>query len=157
MKHIKKFEDLDYTTYVNAADKMSAFGQKSRADKVRSHADKTQMDKINETLFDILVGESRVYSGAKFLSAQAMKEKNSIGILCVFTSGNNTHKVLATLENDGTLVWRDYNKFANRKSVNEYLKAVKILATTQQDIKRLLEEINIKPEELKVAARTFYL
>lgn len=158
MKHLRKFEELDYSTYKSAADKLSHHGQKSRAEKLRSHAEEMEMNKINELSFDILVGETRAFNNAKFFKATVSRESNSNGILCIFTSEpNNTHRVFATLNEDGSVVWREYNKFVNRKSVNDYQRLLRMLANFNVEIKKLLTEMNLTPDSLKVVSRTFYI
>jgi hypothetical protein len=158
MKHLRKFEELDYSTYKSAADKLSQYGQKSRAEKIRLHAEEMEMNKINELSFDILVGETRIFNNAKFFKATVSRESNANGILCIFTSEpNNTHRVLATLNKDGSVAWREYNKFANRKSVNDYQKLLKMLANFNEEIKKLLIEMNLTPDDIKVISRTFYI
>jgi YD repeat-containing protein len=158
MKHLRKFEELDYSTYISAADKLSQYGQKTKADRLKSHADQMEMNRINEISFDILVGETRVFNNAKFIKANVSRESNANGILCVFNSEpNNTHRIFATINKDGTVVWRDYNKFANRKSVNDYQRLLKMIANFNVEIKKLLSEMNLTPADIKVESRTFYI
>lgn len=158
MKHLRKFEELDYSTYISAADKLSSHGQKTKADRLRSHADEMEMKKINEMSFDVLVGETRVFNNAKFLKASTLRESNANGILCIFTSEpNNIHRIFATLNDDGTVVWRDYNKFANRKSVNDYQRLLRMVAKFNNEVKKLLSEMNLTPDDIKVVQRTFYI
>ena len=158
MKHLRKFEELDYSTYLSAADKLASHGQKNKADRLRGHADEMEMKKINQMSFDILVGETRSFPDAKFSKATISREKNAYGVMCIFTSEpNHTHRVYATINSDGSVDWREYNKFANRKSVNEYQKLLKLLATFQPDLKKLLDEMGLEPSQLKVTSRTFYV
>lgn len=157
MRHLKKFEELDYSTYTKAADKLAQHGQKARAEKIRAHASERELESVKRMTFDILVGETRSFNDAKFKSASTIRESGSKGILCIFESGTNTHRVFSTINPDGSVVWRDYNKFANRKSVNEYQKLIRLLSTFQPEIKKLLEEMNLTPEKLIVVSRSFYI
>lgn len=164
MNYIKKFEELDYSTYISAADRLSQHGQKSRAEKIKSHAVSGEMKKINDMSFDILVGDSRVFNNAKFHSVQVMREKNANGVMMIFTSdpssgrgSSNTHKVLSTINNDGSVTWRDFNKFASRRSVNDYQTALRKISEIQPDIKKMMEDMNLSPSDLRVVSRTFYI
>lgn len=157
MKHLRKFEELNYSTYTNAAVRLSQHGQRAKALKLSSHAQEMEMKKINQMSFDILVGETRPFNDAKYKSVNVLRESGAKGIVCIFESGNNTHRVLSTINNDGTVVWRDYNKFANRKSVNEYQKLLRMLGEFQPEVKKLLEEMNLEPSSLTVVSRTFYI
>ncbi len=157
MKHLIKFEELDYSTYASAANKIKQHGQSDRATKISSHSIEMESKKIKDMSFDILVGPKE-FPGAKFHSIQVLRESSSKGILMIFESGNtNTHKILATVKDDGSVVWRDYNKFANRRSVNEYQKALKLLANFQQDFKKMIDEMGLSPESLTIVPRTFYI
>lgn len=157
MKHLRKFEELDYSTYTNAASRLKQHGQRAKALKLSSHADDMEMKKINQMSFDVLVGETRPFNDAKFKSVGVLRESGAKGVVCIFESGNNTHRVLSTINNDGSVVWRDYNKFANRKSVNEYQKLLRMLGEFQPEVKKLLEEMSLTPESLTVVSRTFYI
>ena len=157
MKHLRKFEELDYSTYSSAAAKLKQHGQKARAAKLSSHAEEMEMKRINQMSSDILVGETRPFNDAKYKSVNVLRESGAKGIVCIFESGNNTHRVLSTINADGSVIWRDYNKFANRKSVNEYQKLLRMLGEFQPEVKKLLEEMNLTPDSLKVVPRTFYI
>lgn len=157
MKYLRKFEELKYSTYSSAVDKLSQYGQKSRAERIKSHAEEMELLHINDMKFDILVGESRTFPGAKYQSVQVMRETASKAILMVFSSGDNTHRVLANINADGTIVWRDFNKFANRRSVNEYQRAIRLLASFNPAVKKLVDEMGLSPESLNVVSRTFYI
>ena len=158
MKHIRKFEELNYETYISASDKLSQHGQKQRGEKVKSHAIESETKKIKDISFDILVGDTRIFNDAKFHSVRVMREKNANAVMVVFESlPNNTHRVLATINPDGTVTWRDFNKFASRKSVNDYQSALRKLAGFEPDLKKMVEEMGLKPSELRVVPRTFYV
>ncbi len=157
MKHLRKFEELNYSTYTSAVDKLGQYGQRGRADRIKAHAEEMELLHINDMKFDILVGESRTFPGAKYSSVQVMRETSSKAILMIFKSGDNTHRVLANISPDGTIVWRDFNKFANRRSVNEYQKAIRLLASFNPAVKKLIEEMSLTPESLNVVSRTFYI
>ncbi len=158
MKHLRKFEELDYNTYVTTSDKLHNLGQKERAKKVRIHGAEMEKRKIEQYRFDILVGESKVFKNAEFISLNVLREKTAYSIVCHFLSeSNNTHRVCATIESDGTITWRDYNKFADRKSVNNFLIILKALANYQPDFVSMLSEMGITTEQLKISARTFYI
>ena len=158
MKHLKTFEELDYSTYMRAASELSQHGQKKRSDDIRKHAEQMEMKKINEMSFDVLVGETRVCNDAKFQKVNVIRESEANGILCVFNSQpNNTHRILATINDDGTVVWRDYNKFANRKSVNDYQRMLRTLATFNSELIKLLDEMGLTPNKISVVSRSFYI
>lgn len=157
MKHLRKFEELNYSTYTNTAGKFKQHGQSSRSQRLITHAYEMEARKINQMSFDILVGETRTFDDAKFKSASVIRESGAKGILCIFESGNNTHRVLSTINPNGDIVWRDYNKFVNRKSVNEYQKLLKTLSTFHPDIKKLLEEMKLTSDSIRVVSRTFYI
>src|ERR1035437_3820177 len=96
MKHLKTFEELNYSTYRSAANKIAKHGQKSRAIDIMSHATAMEHKNIKSMTFDILVGEAKVFPGAKFEKLMVSREKGEIGIMMVFKSENNNHNVLAT-------------------------------------------------------------
>jgi hypothetical protein len=158
MKHLSKFEELDYSTYTSAATKLFGHGQKARAEKVKSHAAEIEKKKIDQLSFDILVGDTKTFHDAKFQSVQINRERESKAILITFTSGNNnTHRVSATVNSDGTIVWRDNNKFANRKSVNNYQKAIKLLSEFHPEVIKMLDDMGLNASDLSVISRTFYI
>jgi hypothetical protein len=157
MRYLRKFEELDYSTYMDASNRMKQHGQISKGEKLSSHAENMEMKKINQMSFDVLVGETRPFNDAKFKSVSVLRQSGAKGIVCIFESGNNTHRIFSTINPDGSIVWRDSNKFVNRKSVNEYEKLVKKLATFHPEVKKLLDEMNLTPDKLKVVARTFYI
>lgn len=158
MKHLKKFEELDYDTYTSAAGKFQDLGQKERAKKLREHGAEMERKKIDEYKFNILVGEVRTYNDATFKSLDILREKTAYSIVCNFHSEpNNAHRVCATIGQDGTISWRDYNKFADRKSVNNFLTILKILGSYQPNFVGMLNEMNLTPAQLKLSSRTFYI
>ena len=107
--------------------------------------------------FDILVGETKTFSGAKFEKMIISKETESIGIDMIFKSDNNTHNVLSSLDKTGSVVWKDKNKFVNRISVNKFQKVIRILSSFQPDFKRMLDEMDLSPDQIKVIPRTLYI
>ncbi len=157
MKHLKKFEELNYSTYTSAADKLAKHGQKSRSIDIMTHANEMEHKSIKSMTFDILVGETRTFNDAKFEKMMVSREKEAIGIAVIFKSDSNTHSVLSTLNKDGSVVWKESNKFANRISVNKFQKVLRVLAAFQPDFKKLLDEMGILPENIKVVPRTFYI
>lgn len=157
MKYLRKFnEELQHSTYSSAADKLKSHGQRDRADKMISHSIGNQTQQIKKMSFDILVGPKE-FKNAKFEKAQTLRESGSKGVTLIFSSGeNNTHRILASVKENGDVVWRDGNKFSNRKSVNDFQKALRSLASFQSDIKKMIEEIGLTPDSLNVVTRTFY-
>jgi hypothetical protein len=73
MKHLRKFEELDYSTYMSAADKMAGYGQVKKAEEVKAHAKNMSMMLIKNMEFDILVGNVKEFPMAKFLNARIFK------------------------------------------------------------------------------------
>jgi len=145
---------MDYKTYISAARKLKSLGQKKKADDFIEHANKLQKKDIEQLSFDILVGEVKVFKDAKFQSAQFIKEKEGNTIMIIFNSGvNNTHRINATVEN-GVVKYYGGNLFNDRKSVNNYQILLKKLANFQKDIQ---EGIKVKPEDVKVINRSFYI
>ncbi len=158
MNHLKKFEELDYSTYKSASSKIKDLGQKDKALAMMSHANDMEKKKIDHYRFDMLVGEVKSVPNATFKSLSISRESNAFTILAVFESGeNNSHRVNSVLHPDGSLEWKDNNKFANRKSTNNFLIVVKALANYQPDFVKLLEELHLKSEELTIMSRTYYI
>lgn len=158
MKHLKKFEELDYSTYMNASKEVTSMGQSKKGEEFRKHAKEMEMKKINTMSFDILVGDVRTFNDAKYISTDIIREVGAKGFIVNFeSSGGNTHRVFTTLNSDGSVVWRDYNKFSNRKSVNEFQSLLQMISSFQPDMIKMLDEMNLKPENLKVVQRTFYI
>jgi hypothetical protein len=155
MRIIKFFEEFNHHTYMSAADKLKKHGQKDRANKIISHSVEMESKKISTMSFDILVGP-REFPGAKYEKTMVMRESGSKGITFIFTSGNNTHRILTTVSENGGISWRDGNKFANRKSVNDFQKLVSTLSTFDKEIIKLMDEMNLTSDILKVISRTFY-
>lgn len=147
---------MNYSTYISAAEKLSAFGQKQRALCLVKHANELEEKKINEFDFDILVGEVKTFSSAKFDSVRVLREKEGNTIMCIFKSGNNTHRINSTVKNNGSLLWSDGNLFVNRKSVNNFNKLLNHLKNYQKDVKKVLTEMSLDGKDISVITRTYY-
>ena len=157
MKHLKKFEELNYSTYMSAADKIEDLGQKEKADEIRKHA-KSQANKgIEMMTFGILVGGVREFPNAKFESLNVTKLPTLYILNTVFKSDNNTHQINCVIGTDGSIRWESGNKFSNRKSVNDFSKLIKILAKSNEQLINFVENNGLTPEDLRLEARTFYI
>ena len=66
MKYLSKFEELDYSTYMSAAHKMSNYGQTKKADEVKNQAKNMATMIIRNMEFDILVGGVKEFPKAPF-------------------------------------------------------------------------------------------
>lgn len=148
---------MKYSTYIAAAEKMSLFGQKKRAAAVVSHAIEMERKRIDELNFNILVGEVRPFKGAKFHSAQVLREREANTIMCIFQSDVNTHRISAKVKPSGEVQWSDGNLFLDRQSVKSFEKLLEYLTDYQQDVQKMLDEIELKKESIKVVNRTFYI
>ena len=147
---------MNYSTYISAAEKLSSFGQKQRALSLIKHANELEEKKINEFDFDILVGEVKTFSSAKFDSVRVLREKEGNTIMCIFKSGNNTHRINSTMKNDGSLLWSDGNLFVNRKSVNNFNKLLNHLKNYQKDVKKVLTDLALDNKDISIINRTYY-
>lgn len=147
---------MNYSTYISAAEKLSSFGQKQRALSLIKHANELEEKKINEFDFDILVGEVKTFSCAKFDSVRVLREKEGNTIMCIFKSGNNTHRINSTMKNDGSLLWSDGNLFVNRKSVNNFNKLLNHLKNYQKDVKKVLTDLALDNKDISIINRTYY-
>jgi hypothetical protein len=148
---------MRYTTYISAADKLSALGQKELAKKFLTHANDIVNKRVSEFDFDILVGQVKTFNGAKFAETRILREKEANTIMFIFKSGTNTHRINTTLRHNGEIVWHDGNHFSNRKSVRSFEKLIQIIVEYSMDAQKLLAEMQISPSSLKVIQRTFYL
>ena len=147
---------MNYSTYISAAEKLSAFGQKQRALCLIKHANELEEKKINDFDFDILVGEVKTFSSAKFDSVRVLREKEGNTIMCIFKSGNNTHRINSTVKNNGSLLWSDGNLFVNRKSVNNFNKLLNHLKNYQKDVKKVLTDLALDNKDISIINRTYY-
>jgi hypothetical protein len=157
MKHLRKFEELNYSTYMSFADKVAAKGQSELADEARYHAVNISRKPIDNMTFGILVGGVRPFPDAKFTSSEIFKSGNGWIMNSVFQSGNNTHKVTSAVSSTGDITWMEGNKFLDRKSVRNFEKMIVILCESQDDLKGFLSENSLKPEDFKTDIRTFYI
>ena len=155
--YLYKDKDMRYTTYVSAADKLSALGQKELAKRFLSHANQIVNKMVSEYDFDILVGGVKAFNGAKFAETRILREKESNTVMFIFRSGTNTHRINATLRNNGELVWHEGNHFCNRRSVRHFERLIEIISEYNKDFQKLLHEMSLKTSDLKVTHRTFYL
>jgi hypothetical protein len=157
MKHLRKFEELNYSTYMSFADKVAAKGQSELADEARYHAVNISRKPIDKMTFGILVGGVRPFPDAKFTSSEIFKSGSGWIMNSVFQSGNNTHKVTSAVSSTGDITWMEGNKFLDRKSVRNFEKMIVILCESQDDLKGFLSENSLKPEDFKTDIRTFYI
>jgi len=157
MKHLRKFEELNYSTYMSAADKLAGYGQTDRAKEIRSHAVDMSRKEIDNMTFGILVGGVRPFPDAKFTSLDIFKSGSGWIMNTVFQSGNNTHKVTSSVSSIGEITWMEGNKFLDRKSVLNFQKMLVKLCESQDDLQTFLSESGLSPEDLKPVLRTFYV
>ncbi len=157
MKHLIKFEELDYSTYMRAADKMSSYGQTSRAKELRDHAKDMSRRIVDDMTFNILVGGTRAYPDAKLTKIDVFKTSGSWILTAIFNSPTNNHMVTCYLEKSGDIQWKDNNKFADRKSAMLFQKAIISLCNSNDDLQRYLSENSLTTENLRVTLRTFYV
>ena len=158
MKHLRKFEELKYDTYISAADKMASYGQTKRADDVKSHAKKMAMMVIENMEFDILVGSVKEFPKAKFHSARIFKSGTAWTLQVMFSSeGNYSHSVMSKVTNNGEISWQEGNKFMNRKSAIKFGQLIEQLCNFQSDFVGFLKENNLNSGDLKLVQRTYYL
>lgn len=148
---------MRYTTYISAAEKLSTLGQKEIAKKFLSHASDIVTKRVSEFDFDILVGQVKHFNGAKFVETRVLREKEASTIMFIFKSGTNTHRINTTLRHNGEIVWHDGNHFCNRKSVRCFEKLVGIIVEYNKDIQKLLTEMQLDQNKLRLIQRTFYL
>jgi hypothetical protein len=148
---------MKYSTYIAAAEKLTLFGQKKRASALVSHAIQQEKKKIDELNFNILVGEVRPFKGAKFHSAQVLREREAHTIMCIFQSDVNTHRINAKIKPGGEVQWSDGNLFLDRQSVKSYEKLLEYLTDYQLDVQKMLDEIELSKENIRVVNRTFYI
>ena len=150
MKHLRKFEELDYSTYMSAADKLSAFGQVARSKEVKDHAVNMSRKVVDDMTFGIMVGDVKPFPEAKFTTGEGWT------LQAVFQSGNNTHRIGCSVSDIGEIIWRDGNKFIDRKSVVKFQKSIISLAHSQIELVGYLKETGLQPEDLRLIQRTFY-
>jgi hypothetical protein len=156
MKHLRKFEELEHSTYISAADKISSYGQTDRAAEIRSHANKMARMIIDNMTFGILVGSVRTFPSAKFDNGRIFKSGNAYTLQVIFKSDDNTHIVTSKVTNDGEITWTDGNKFMNRGSAIKFQQLVQQLGKFQSDFVSFLNEYDLKTDDFKVVLRTFY-
>ena len=147
---------MNYSTYISAAEKLSSFGQKQKASNIISHANELEKRKIKDLKFNILVGEVRPFNDAKFHSVQILREREANTIMCIFQSDVNTHRINAKIKPGGEVRWSDGNLFLDRQSVKSYERLLDYLSN-QNEVQKLLNEIDLKKEDLKVVNRSFYI
>ena len=148
---------MNYSTYISAAEKLSSFGQKQKALLFIKHANDLEKKKIDDLKFNILVGEVRTFKDAKFHSAQIIREREANTLMCIFQSNVNTHRINAKIKPGGEVQWSDGNLFLDRQSVKSYEKLLDYLTTYQNEVQKLLTEIALKKDDLKVVNRSFYI
>lgn len=148
---------MNYTTYVSAAEQLSVLGQKDLSKRLLMHADSIVSKKLSKLDFDILVGQVKMFNGAKFAETRILREKEANTIMFIFKSGNNTHRINTTLRHNGEIVWHDGNIFANRKSVRNFENLVHTIIEYNKDAQKLLKEMSLSEESIRVIHRTLYL
>jgi hypothetical protein len=158
MKHLRKFEELDYSTYMSAADKMAGYGQVKKAEEVKAHAKNMSMMLIKNMEFDILVGNVKEFPMAKFLNARIFKSGTAWTLQVMFESnGGYTHNVISKVTPEGEISWQEGNKFMNRKSAIKFGQLIEQLCLFQPDFVGFLKEYNLNSGDLKLIQRTYYL
>jgi len=158
MKHLRKFEELNYSTYMSAADKMANYGQTKKAEEVKSHAKNMAMTIIKNMDFDILVGSVKEFPSAKFLNARIFKSGTAWTLQSMFESaGGYTHNVISKVTESGEITWQEGNKFMNRKSVIKFGQLIEQLCLFQPDFVGFLKEYNLNSGDIKLIQRTYYL
>lgn len=158
MKYLSKFEELDYSTYMSAAYKMSNYGQTKKADEVKNHAKNMATMIIRNMEFDILVGGIKEFPKAKFINARIFKSGMQWTLQIMFESvGNYTHSVMSNVDQIGEISWQEGNKFMNRKSVIKFAQLIEQLCLFQPDFIGFLNESNLNSGNIKLIQRTYYL
>jgi len=147
---------MNYSTYISAAEKLKSYGQTEKASVLVKHANDVEEKKIKEIDFDILVGEVKPFNGAKFHSVRVLREKEGNTVMCIFKSGENTHRINSTIKSDGTLVWSDGNLFNNRRSANNFSRLLNHLKNYQKDVRKVLKEMSLEGKEINLLTRTYY-
>ena len=148
---------MDYTTYISAANQVSSLGQTDLSKNFIKHANSLEERKITDLKFDVLVGSTKTFSGAKYDSFRVIREKEAVTLMFIFKSGENTHRINATLNLDGKITWCDGNLFSNRFSVNSFIKLIYHLTNYNKNILDILKEKQISVNDLQVINRTFYI
>lgn len=149
---------MDYTTYISAAENLATLGQKNIANSFVEHANKMEQRKISELKFDILVGEVKVFKNAKFFESSVIREREANTIMLIFKSdGDNTHRINATINKDGSVKWQSGNLLLDRHSVKNLDKLLKHISNYKKDIVKVLSDMKIDKKNLKVINRTFYI
>jgi hypothetical protein len=157
MKHIRKFEELDYSTYISAADKLEDFGQIDRAKELRTHAVNMSRREVDET-FGILVGGVRPFPEAKFQEMSLFRSGESFLLRAIFNSGNNTHRIDSVIDpKTGDITWSEGNKFLEKRSTMKFQKLVDAISKNQDDFQSFFVESKLTSTDLKVVFRTFYV
>jgi hypothetical protein len=148
---------MNYSVYISAAKEVSTLGQTDLAKKFIKHANSLEERKIAYLKFDVLVGSTKTFSGAKYDSFRVIREKEAVTLMFIFKSGENTHRINATLNLDGKITWCDGNLFSNRISVNSFVKLIYHLTNYNKNILDILKEKEISVNDLQVINRTFYI
>ena len=156
MKHLRTFEELDYSTYMSAADKIASYGQEKRAEDIRSHAKGMSMKLIEMMEFDILVGNVKEFPKAKFHSARIFKSGTAWVLQVILHSGENTHSITSRVSNEGEIMWQEGNKFMNRKSAIKFGQLIEQLCQFQPDFVSFLKENGLNSGDLNIVQRTYY-
>lgn len=158
MKHLRKFEELQYSTYMSAADKMVGYGQSKKAEEIKSHAKKMAMMVIENMEFDVLVGGVKEFPKAKFYSARIFKSGNAWTLQVIFQSeGDYKHSIMSKVTEGGEISWQEGNKFMNRKSTIKFGQLIEQLCQFQSDFLGFLKEYKLNSGDLKLIQRTYYI
>jgi hypothetical protein len=158
MKHIRKFEELDYSTYISAADKLEDFGQIDRSKELRTHAVNMSRKEVDEMTFGILVGGVRPFPEAKFQEMSLFRSGESFLLRAIFNSGNNTHRIDSVINpKTGDITWSEGNKFLEKRSAMKFQKLVGAISKNQDDFQSFFVESKLTLTDLKVVFRTFYV
>ncbi len=156
MKHLRKFEELDYSTYMSAADKLDQYGQTSRSTELRKHAVNMSRKFADESVFGILVGGVRPFPEAKFTALEIFKAGDSWCLRGIFQSGSATHRIDSNVSPTGEITWKDGNKFLDKRSVVNYQRVISDLSKSQDDFNLFFNQTGLNTEDLKLVLRTFY-
>jgi len=158
MRHLRKFEELTYSTYMSAADKMTGYGQVKKAEEVKSHAKNMAMMIIRNMNFDILVSNVKEFPMEKFHTARVFKSGKDWTLQVIFESNDGyTHSLISNVTPEGEISWKEGNKFMNRKSTIKFGQLIEQLCLFQPDFIGYLKEYNLNSGDLKLIQRTYYL
>lgn len=157
MRRLKKFEELNYSTYASAADKIDKLGQKEKSEELLRHGLKMSRKFSDEATFSIVVGDVREFPSAKFESLNIFKSYGVWTLRAIFKSDSvNTHRIDSTVSNDGKIEWKDGNKFLDKKSTLRFQGVINEISSFQLDFQSFFSETGLTTEDLKLVLRTYF-